>query len=201
MADIKFSKPVITNADLANTNLIMAGYMQWAEANNVELPITEEQRSTYSSATPPTSPMQSSDYLDTVDKYLSDDDPSMAVNLSDGALNVFKEGLSRLGLEEFLEDGEISTEEYILAGSAAGNKALETNPDRFNLSEAEIEKAAEFVSKHGIGDPDGSIAMGIAANAEATTQRANEGFGITQAPDLQSTVSNGMAVGAPVYGQ
>lgn len=92
-------------------------------------------------------------------------------------LEELKKSFAEIGSEGIFDDGIITKEELIKVGAARGNLELQENPEDFNLSEEDYNAAEAFLNKHGINDPSGSLARGVAAQAQRLSERANQGLG------------------------
>ena len=181
-------KTNLTSTDLMDMHLFLTGFHQWREQQGLETFYDPAEFGLQHTDQIPSAPLTSIRHFELVDKLIDDNEGTVVGDLNEmnpECVNKIREHFQKVGLEKFLEDGLIEKDELLIAASEMGKGAmLEKGGEKYTPSQEGLEAAKNLLAKHGIYDPDGSMAQGLAAHSERLTQMANEGLGIAPAPTL-----------------
>ncbi len=183
----RIKKSELTHEDSLDIEILLVGFNRWADQHDKEGGTLYQSRDLPERAPANIEAFTSVRHLELVDKLLhSFDEPLLLDHESfkPETLEKIHEKFLKAGVEHFLDDGKITKEELLVAASERGKAEMRKNPEQYAPSEEAVQAASQLLAKHGIDDPDGSIAQGYAVHSELFVQKANEGLGITPTPEF-----------------
>ncbi len=172
----------LTHEDCLDIEIFLVGLNRWADQHDKEGGILYQSRDLPGRAPADIEAFTSVRHLELVDKLLHSFDEPLSLDeesFKPEILERIREKFLKAGVEHFLEDGKITKEELLVAASERGKAEMRKNPEQYAPGEEAVQAASRLLVKHGIDDPDGSIAQGYAVHSELFVQKANEGLGIT----------------------
>ena len=171
-----FTKPHIIQADIADMQLLLTGCINADTDGSLSAWF---QQSAQDMIPVDVAPFTSDRVLELYDKSILTQNAE-GINIdgyTPAQLQTITASFQKMGMEDALDDGIITQEEFLLAGAARGNLELQEHPDRYaNMTQEQYEAAQELLEKYDIEDPDGTIARGIAINVERLALKANQGL-------------------------
>lgn len=201
MADAAPTKPVLNQSDLADIQMFVYGYQKWQQDQPAGPDGKPAPQGDQAAAWKPSPEVMKTAHPFTVDKVCDLLDKSL--NMRDGEdvinahgmsvdqLDKLSDKLKTVGMENILDDGKVSTEEYFAAGGALGQALMQKDPDKYNPSEADMDKVRELMKKHGIDNPSDYEVKGVAVCLERSVDRVNKGLGVDMGPkaDVDATAA------------
>lgn len=131
MSELTHSK--LPDIDMLDIQMFLMGHHKWREQYGIDS-LCEFSDPDLPEGTPPrTEPFTSASHLEILDKCIDDHEGTVLRdlnNMSPEKVERLRENFTKIGLEKFLDDGQIETNELLVAASEMGKAAMQAEPKK-----------------------------------------------------------------------